>query len=95
MTDDATLSEFAPSRAKEETDDPESDVDETDSASNGDETGDRVRDTDASGDATADRAGTPLSTYAWGEYTCARCDRAADRVWREDGAFVCPECKDW
>ena len=35
------------------------------------------------------------STYAWGEYTCAQCEQATDRVWRDDGDLVCPNCKAW
>jgi hypothetical protein len=36
-----------------------------------------------------------FSTYACGEYVCTACNIAAERVWREDGAFVCPDCKSW
>ncbi|ADB62437.1 hypothetical protein Htur_3575 [Haloterrigena turkmenica DSM 5511] len=36
-----------------------------------------------------------LSTYGWGEYTCHRCGDETDRVWREDGDLVCPDCKSW
>ncbi|NUB89882.1 hypothetical protein HT576_02365 [Haloterrigena sp. SYSU A121-1] len=38
---------------------------------------------------------TGLSTYGWGEYTCHRCASDTDRVWREDGVLVCPDCKNW
>ncbi|MFC7214281.1 hypothetical protein ACFQO4_09345 [Saliphagus sp. GCM10025334] len=38
---------------------------------------------------------TSLSTYAWGTYTCNRCDSGVDRVWRDDGGLVCPSCKEW
>ncbi|AGB38257.1 DUF7573 domain-containing protein [Natronococcus occultus] len=44
---------------------------------------------------TETEAGTGLSTYAWGSYSCRRCDREVERVWRDDGAFVCPDCKSW
>ncbi|MDQ2051174.1 hypothetical protein RBH26_11850 [Natronolimnohabitans sp. A-GB9] len=44
-------------------------------------------------DATAIDSG--LSTYAWGAYTCSRCDSDVERVWREDGSLVCPDCKSW
>lgn len=37
----------------------------------------------------------PTITYAWGEYVCDRCGEPSDRVWTDDGAFVCPECKRW
>ncbi|WP_312909921.1 DUF7573 domain-containing protein [Natronosalvus caseinilyticus] len=36
-----------------------------------------------------------LSTYAWGTYTCNRCDSSVDRVWRDDGDLACPSCKEW
>ncbi|WP_339105597.1 hypothetical protein [Haloterrigena salinisoli] len=36
-----------------------------------------------------------LSTYGWGEYTCHRCADETERVWREDGDLVCPDCKSW
>ena len=90
MTDDATLSDFlaAESEADEE---PASEhptaSSEDESTDDGD--GNRERETERSSD------GTGLSTYAWGEYTCSRCDTETDRVWREEGSFVCPECKSW
>ncbi|MFC7232480.1 hypothetical protein ACFQMM_15790 [Saliphagus sp. GCM10025308] len=36
-----------------------------------------------------------LSTYAWGTYTCNRCDSSVDRVWRDEDDLVCPSCKEW
>ncbi|UTF53851.1 DUF7573 domain-containing protein [Natronosalvus rutilus] len=36
-----------------------------------------------------------LSTYAWGTYTCTRCDSSVDRVWRDGDDLVCPSCKEW
>ena len=87
MTEDATLSEFAASADDGET---ESDGDgpETDAAVDArSETG------DSSPDAEESAAG--LSTYAWGTYTCSQCDAAVDRVWRDDGGLVCPDCKSW
>ena len=38
---------------------------------------------------------SPSSTYGWGEYVCARCESPTDRVWRTEGALVCPDCKSW
>ncbi|SFS64022.1 DUF7573 domain-containing protein [Halostagnicola kamekurae] len=35
------------------------------------------------------------STYVWGSYTCETCSETVDRAWLEDGALVCPTCKDW
>jgi hypothetical protein len=84
MTDDATLSSF---------------TGPTDRADDGD----RGQGRDGSDGDGADRAsdgdssehGTGLSTYAWGSYTCQRCEEAVERVWRDEGALVCPACKSW
>ncbi|AFO58135.1 MULTISPECIES: hypothetical protein [unclassified Natrinema] len=79
MTDDARLSEFATA-----TDDGEP----TRAA--------RADDDSSSAAAEASPAGeTARSTYAWGEYTCSRCGKSTDRVWRGDDSLVCPACKDW
>ncbi|RQG93281.1 hypothetical protein EA462_00700 [Natrarchaeobius halalkaliphilus] len=58
-------------------------------------TGRSDEDTDERRDADGTDGVSSLSTYAWGEYVCSRCDGAAERVWRDDGAVVCPDCKDW
>ncbi|RQH01484.1 hypothetical protein EA472_07155 [Natrarchaeobius oligotrophus] len=62
-------------------------------------------DSEVAGDATDDESRTdstpddeleaPRTTYAWGEYTCGRCGDACERVWRDDGAYVCADCKAW
>ncbi|OAQ51985.1 hypothetical protein HTG_15140 [Natrinema mahii] len=79
MTEDATLSAF--------------DDDGTATESDGDGS---VAETDsASGDSTPSDGETARSTYAWGTYTCSRCETAVDRVWRADGDLVCPDCKSW
>ncbi|WP_254762305.1 DUF7573 domain-containing protein [Natrinema marinum] len=54
---------------------------------------DETRDAEDALEATPGDSG--FSTYAWGEYTCGRCGAATERVWRDDGDFVCPECKEW
>lgn len=38
---------------------------------------------------------TPTTTFARGDYECATCDRTTERVWRDDGEYVCPSCKRW
>ncbi|WP_049928034.1 DUF7573 domain-containing protein [Halopiger goleimassiliensis] len=40
-------------------------------------------------------AGEPTRTYAWGEYDCERCGESTERAWTDDGAVVCPTCKEW
>ncbi|WP_293031905.1 hypothetical protein [Natronococcus sp.] len=84
MTDDATLSSFTGSTDRADDGEGSRERDESDR-----DGADRAID----GDSTARR--TALSTYAWGTYTCQRCERAVERVWREEGALVCPACKSW
>lgn len=50
---------------------------------------------DSPGSLESDADATPLSTYAWGDYECDRCGEGSDRVWRDDGRLVCPDCKEW
>lgn len=38
---------------------------------------------------------TPATTFACGDYECGTCGREAERVWRDDGEYVCPSCKQW
>ncbi|SER29111.1 DUF7573 domain-containing protein [Natrinema salaciae] len=101
MTDDATLSDFASddSAAGDSAVD-DSSVDGGDGTDSPDGRGPASADDATDDPATADEPrGTPgdsgVSTYAWGEYACSRCDRAVDRVWRADGSLVCPDCKEW
>ena len=91
MTDDASLTDFvSPSDrdGDETTADPESST--TPPTAEANDTGDSER--EAGGD---DHDRETPSTYAWGAYTCTRCGESTDRVWRDDGAFVCPSCKTW
>lgn len=102
MTDDATLSEFVGETGESDGDDRD-ESGEGGSAGDGSATADRARSsTDSSADAETDgddadatAIDSGLSTYAWGAYTCSRCDSDVERVWREDGSFVCPDCKSW
>lgn len=100
MTDDATLSEFVGETGETDGDDRD-ESGEDGSADDGSATVDRARssadaETDGDGDdADATAGDSGLSTYAWGSYTCNRCDSDVERVWRQDGAFVCPDCKSW
>ena len=99
MTDDATLSDFL--EAEPETDDTAAESAagaDADAADGSDEGSDSI-----DGDENAEREpiGEPesgdsgLSTYAWGEYACDRCGADTERVWREEGTLVCPDCKSW
>jgi len=79
VTEDATLSAFDDDGTATDSDGDGS------AAETGSETGDSSL-----------RDGEPVrSTYAWGTYTCSRCETAVDRVWRADGDLVCPDCKSW
>ncbi|WP_049922087.1 DUF7573 domain-containing protein [Halopiger djelfimassiliensis] len=51
--------------------------------------------TETDGASGGDETATALSTYAWGDYTCRRCENPTERVWRDDGDLVCPACKSW
>lgn len=47
-------------------------------------------------DATAGEDVDPVvPTAAWGEYTCKECGATVERVWREDGRYLCPACTSW
>lgn len=88
MTDDATLSDF---------DAATSDSDETPEAARaGGDAADRAEEANASAETGANDA--VRWTYAWGDYTCSRCDSPTERAWRADGEGtdpVCPDCKSW
>ena len=108
MTDDVTLSDFDSGEATD--DDPDPTLSDSNSATKV-ETGERApEDSDdggepVDGETTDDNARetrdtdvdgeTARSTYAWGTYTCSRCDTETERVWRGEGEFVCPACKPW
>ena len=97
VTDDATLSDFL--EAETETDDTDADADaDADAGAGSDEDPDSIDgDGNAEGEPIDDTESTDagLSTYAWGEYACDRCGADTERVWREDGTLVCPDCKSW
>jgi hypothetical protein len=86
VTEDATLPDFADGTDGDPADRQQEPSDGAASASEDDD--------DADGAGT-NRGDVGFSTYAWGEYACSRCERTTDRVWRADGEFVCPDCKDW
>ena len=67
----------------------------TDDGSAGDDENPASAESSGDGVAAQSAADSGLSTYAWGEYTCSRCEGETERVWREDGALVCPDCKSW
>jgi hypothetical protein len=89
VTDDATLSDF------------EGPTDDADGDGTAGDAADESLERDDGDDAPAPRsnetgpADVARSTYAWGEYACADCGTATERVWREDESFVCPACKSW
>lgn len=88
VTDDATLSEFTGPSDEADAEHAEGEAVTTES--------DTAGSTDSDDEHTLERnTGATQSTYAWGEYTCSRCETATERVWREEGAVVCPECKSW
>ncbi|WP_246084387.1 DUF7573 domain-containing protein [Salinadaptatus halalkaliphilus] len=104
MTEDASLTDFTgPTDG-----DGDSDIDEH-TADRGDRDGDEGIDpasgnngeidpNDGAGSSDDDGPREPLharATYGWGEFRCQRCDRVAQRVWRDGDETVCPACKAW
>ncbi|WP_394738855.1 DUF7573 domain-containing protein [Natronococcus roseus] len=89
MTDDATLSSFTGSTDRADDGERGREREESDGDGSTEDEADQGSDRDSS------EHGTALSTYAWGSYTCQRCETTVERVWREDGALVCPDCKSW
>lgn len=97
MTDDATLSEFSSAGSEAEADESgtsneSSEADEVSARADG-----QTRDEHESDSTEGPRHGVemPRTTFAWGSYTCGRCETATERAWRVDGEFVCPACKPW
>ena len=46
-------------------------------------------------DRTSDGCTHPITTYAWGTYTCTVCSESVERVWQSKSGYVCPDCKSW
>ncbi|QLG49535.1 DUF7573 domain-containing protein [Natrinema halophilum] len=86
MTDDATLSDFT-TATDEETGD--------ESPDSNDVAGMPPVDSNPDSESKIGARDVGFSTYASGEYSCWNCKRTTDRVWRDDGELVCPDCKEW
>ena len=57
-----------------------------------------TNETEATADTSVDYDTEPANvTYRWqpNGATCADCGTTTERGWRDDGAFVCPDCKSW
>lgn len=99
--EDARLTDFAPASDDGATEGPASDAEGAPDGeqSNGDDEGSPGADPpgDGSADAPPDDGADPaVPTSAWrAEGVCAACGDPAERRWREGGAFVCPDCKEW
>jgi len=50
-----------------------------------------------SDDPDEDAVAPAAPTYRWDPEggVCERCGETARLRWRDDGAFVCPDCKEW
>ncbi|WP_121741851.1 DUF7573 domain-containing protein [Natronorubrum halophilum] len=96
MTDDATLSDFDSAVDRAETGDT-ADRQADSSEDDGEPMSKATAPEDSAEAAESGRLSrdSELSTYAWGTYACGRCETDTGRVWREDGEFVCPDCKPW
>lgn len=89
MAEDYSLDEFAGGDA---------DGDEESSAGDRETGGDSADadDVDAGGEATADADPvTPTATWTTDGAACDRCGESVARRWFDDGALVCPACKEW
>ncbi|WP_256393564.1 DUF7573 domain-containing protein [Natronoarchaeum rubrum] len=87
MPDDSSLADFFEG---------ESDADD-EAASSG---GEPDADSQANEDPTAASDGVDAAatvTYEWSDdgVACADCGEPTRRRWRDDGTFVCADCKDW
>lgn len=83
-------------RVTESSDDPDAADTSASAGSEGEDTGTATADSDT--DATRSDAVDPAEpTYAWSPDggTCAACGETAETRWRHEGAYVCPDCKEW
>lgn len=82
MGEDTSIDEFA-TRA-----------DGTDDEHTDDDTAD---DTDAEAEFDPDDLTRTVTVYGWTPRTaaCATCGESVERRWRDDGAMVCRDCKEW
>jgi hypothetical protein len=79
-------------------DEPDADdggVDAGNADSSGD--GDSSDGDDAVLDVSIDDVAPTVTTYGWSpsDTTCKACGEPTDRRWRDGGAMVCGECKEW
>lgn len=108
--EDAQLSDFASASEDGAADDPASDegtADDPPSDGTPDDDGPTPDDGDpsaargppgdgAAGETPDDGADPAVPTAAWRPGgACDACGDPAERRWRDDGAFVCPDCKEW
>ncbi|WP_418285766.1 DUF7573 domain-containing protein [Halorubrum sp. DTA46] len=88
MTEDRSLDDFAAANDDPAPDDTE-DTEDTDD--------DSPTDALATGGSETDGVEPAVSTATWttGGADCDRCGDRVERLWRDDGAVVCIDCKDW
>ena len=95
MNRDRSLDEFGPDADGPGSDGATGEADASDATRATDGPG---ADPDGTGSADdADDGVAPAeSTYAWSpDGVCAVCGGTAPTRWRQDGAYVCPDCKEW
>ncbi|XVH32547.1 DUF7573 domain-containing protein [Haloferacaceae archaeon DSL9] len=110
MADDASLDDFfgADDEADADADDAIDKGDEDDAIDKGDvDDANDERDVDGedaptgtASDAATERSATPepaVATYRWDPdgVRCGRCGETVERVWFDDGGYVCRDCKTW
>lgn len=102
MGDHRTLDEFARDHSE---DDPESAEESGNDENVGDDQDQTVEDAavengpSETGASSQDVSAVepPATTYQWTPdgAACANCGAVVERRWRDDGAFVCADCKEW
>ncbi|UWG52209.1 Uncharacterized protein AArcCO_2937 [Halalkaliarchaeum sp. AArc-CO] len=65
---------------------PDDDDNENGEPSDGDGTDDSVDDVEPA---------AATSRWSSGGEACPDCGSTASRLWRQEGTFVCPDCKEW
>ncbi len=103
MGNDASIDEFGTPADDEAGDDGPDDAGNDmihDSGVDGEGSGDsdeRARTGAESDRPTADDVTPTVTTYGWTprNATCDACGESAKRRWRDDGAMVCRDCKEW
>ena len=100
MPEDYSLDEFAGGDGNGEEESPDDGDDERETGGSGVNTDDvNADDVDADAVDPAEKTdadpATPTATWTTDGAACDRCGESVARRWFDDGALVCPACKEW